>query len=458
MKNTGLVRFALLLLATLWMHPTFAVQSINVQTFNPSTSNHFVFLEDGFKNEWPNPGKFYFGANYNYVDQPLVATDVSQTSKAFNIINSIQTLDLFFGFKPSPGFGLFFGIPINYITYPDTATPPFLTGTTSAVGDLKLMAKIRVTSESSLTSIAFIPEFHLPTGSTENFVSDASTYVGARIAIEHPFENFNLVGNIGFASASNAIYNSTSFDQGIDYTKRLNFGLGGFAPLSDTWGINIEFSSMHMIPFDKNLNPNELYGGFRYAPTESLALTAGASLGKIGGPTGNNYRVVAGLRYAIYEDPKPMSMNDANPIVHAPPVTRTQPVVTAPVVATTPTHAILREKRIELLSPITFEHASSELMPASRVVLNDIVSILKNNPRSYKKIVIEGHTNDIGGDAYNLDLSRARAQSVKDYLVSKGISPNVLDAKGFGDHRLKVAVKDEHSREINRRVEFIVLK
>ena len=451
-----------------------AVESINVQTFNPSTSDHFVLIEDGFKSEWPKTAKYYFGVNYNYVSEPLVALDSSGSYKAYDIINSIQTLDLMFGFKPSPKFGLFFGVPIHYIGFPDAPAAGFPTGSNTAFGDLKLLAKIRLTDETSATSVALIPEFHLPTGSTENFVSDASTYVGGRLAIEHTYNNFTLAGNLGFATASNSIYQIASPAEGIDYRRRFMFGLGGFMPFNDTLGMNMEFSSIHMLPFNNTLNPNELYVGLRDVANENLILTLGASLGRIGGVGGQTYRVIAGLRCTLYEEekqapvvyspppvvpvkpmpaPRPIIVAKAMPTPVAP-----APVVAVPVTSTAKPQAILQAKRIELLTPINFEEGSTQLTYESKGVLDEVADVMKKNHAAYKKILIDGHTNKIGGDKYNLKLSLNRAKAVKSYLMKKGIPAKDLQARGFGLRKPKISYSEVNAMEINRRVEFIVVK
>jgi outer membrane protein OmpA-like peptidoglycan-associated protein len=435
-----------------------AVQSINVQTFNPSVSDHFVLLEDAFKSEWPKTAKFYFGANYNYVSEPLVALDNTQTVRAFNIIERIQTLDLFFGFKPSPKFGLFFGAPIHFVGYPASPAIGYPGGSASVLGDFKILAKIRLTDDSSATSVALIPEIHLPTGNTENFVSDASTYLGARLAIEHTFDSWTFAGNLGFAAASNAVYQTSVLVQGIDYRKRFLFGLGGFMPFSDQWGMNIEFNSIHMLPFDKNLNPNELYAGLRLVANDSTIVTFGGSIGKIGGASGQNYRIIAGLRYTLYEEEKhaPVPLAAYTPAPVYAPIAKATPWP-APVMARAP-KAIMRAKRIEILQPINFENDSARLAFDAKGVLDDVAAVMKKNKRSFKKIMIDGHTNSIGDQPYNLRLSKARSTAVKTYLIQRGIPASWMIGRGFGKSKPKVAVTDPNAIEINRRVEFIVIK
>jgi len=439
--------------------PSLAVQSIDVQTFNPSTSDHFVLIEDAFQSEWPKVAKFYFGANYNYVDEPLVALNAAGTEKAFDIVKQIQTLDLFFGFKPSPKLGLFFGAPIHFIGYPSFPQAGFKSGSATGFGDLKLMAKIRLTNDLSPVAVALIPEIHLPTGDTENFVSDASTYLAARLSIEHQFADWTFAANLGFATAPNSIYVDPSFSQGIDYRHRLMFGFGGFLPFNDQWGMNVEFNSIHMLPFDSSLNPNELYAGLRNAPSDNVVLTLGASLGRIGGPEGQNYRVIAGIRYTGYAEPSPAPLPVYTP---APmPSATPWPSPTPYSVIATPTpqpKAIMRARRIEILQPINFENNSARLVYDAKGVLDDVASLMKKHKRTFKKILVDGHTNKLGTDQHNLKLSIARALAVKNYLMSRGIPAKWMEARGFGERKPKVPYTDPNAMEINRRVEFIVVK
>ena len=71
---------------------------------------------------------------------------------------------------------------------------------------------------------------------------------------------------------------------------------------------------------------------------------------------------------------------------------------------------------------------------------------------------IQGHTDDKGSDDYNLKLSQSRADSVKKYLVSKGIVADTITAKGFGEKNPIIANDSDANREKNRRVEFKITK
>src|SRR5690606_39456412 len=73
------------------------------------------------------------------------------------------------------------------------------------------------------------------------------------------------------------------------------------------------------------------------------------------------------------------------------------------------------------------------------------------------KIEIQGHTDDVGGREFNLELSERRAESVKRYLVEKGIDESRIKTSGFGPDRPIDPAKTSKARAKNRRIEFKVL-
>ena len=116
--------------------------------------------------------------------------------------------------------------------------------------------------------------------------------------------------------------------------------------------------------------------------------------------------------------------------------------------------AIKRQNRIEILRKIFFDFNKDTIKPISFPVLDAVVNILRRYPRV--RIRIEGHTDDVGTDAYNMDLSRRRAKSVMRYLVSKSISSRRLSFIGYGERQPLVRSQSPEARAKNRRVEFII--
>lgn len=107
------------------------------------------------------------------------------------------------------------------------------------------------------------------------------------------------------------------------------------------------------------------------------------------------------------------------------------------------------------LTGVTFKAGSAELVPTSLKTLDAAIAGLKRNPKAL--VEIQGHTSSEGSDELNDRLSQERAYSVKDYMVSKGISEGRLKANGYGSSQPKADNSTEAGRKANRRIELVVL-
>jgi outer membrane protein OmpA-like peptidoglycan-associated protein len=102
-----------------------------------------------------------------------------------------------------------------------------------------------------------------------------------------------------------------------------------------------------------------------------------------------------------------------------------------------------------------FEFNSADLNDASAEYLDDLSKALKDNPQL--KIKLVGHTDNVGSDKFNLKLSLYRAQTIKDFIVEKGISADRIVAEGKGMREPLNANKTEAERTLNRRVELTIM-
>jgi len=103
---------------------------------------------------------------------------------------------------------------------------------------------------------------------------------------------------------------------------------------------------------------------------------------------------------------------------------------------------------------IYFNFASDELRSESEPVLHEISDVLKAHPDW--TLIINGHTDNIGGDALNLDLSRRRATAVRKALVDRyKIEESRLTTNGFGASQPKESNDSDRGRALNRRVELV---
>ena len=99
-----------------------------------------------------------------------------------------------------------------------------------------------------------------------------------------------------------------------------------------------------------------------------------------------------------------------------------------------------------------FDTNSSYIMGSAYTLLDEVVTILQENPEM--KLEIQGHADNTGTSEYNLWLSERRASRVMDYLVSKGIDPDRLTAKGYGSTQPVISNDTADGRARNRRVEL----
>ncbi len=104
---------------------------------------------------------------------------------------------------------------------------------------------------------------------------------------------------------------------------------------------------------------------------------------------------------------------------------------------------------------IFFDFNKDDLQPESYPELERAVAIMKAYPSM--QVEIAGYTDNVGSDTYNKDLSKRRANAVKDYLVRHGIETDRVQAKGYGKDSPIMPNDSDEGRAANRRVEFVVL-
>jgi OOP family OmpA-OmpF porin len=101
---------------------------------------------------------------------------------------------------------------------------------------------------------------------------------------------------------------------------------------------------------------------------------------------------------------------------------------------------------------VLFDFDKAQLKSGAYPILDEGVTVLENNPGL--NIEIQGYTDSTGAEDYNLKLSQKRADSVMDFLVSRGIDPGRLSAKGYGSANPVASNDTAEGRAKNRRVEF----
>ena len=106
------------------------------------------------------------------------------------------------------------------------------------------------------------------------------------------------------------------------------------------------------------------------------------------------------------------------------------------------------------MSDVLFRSGSFELLPGARERLAKVSGIVLAYPSLH--VSVEGHTDSVGSDQYNQDLSEHRAESVRDYFVQQGIPASTLEARGFGKSEPIASNDTAEGRQQNRRVELVL--
>jgi outer membrane protein OmpA-like peptidoglycan-associated protein len=106
------------------------------------------------------------------------------------------------------------------------------------------------------------------------------------------------------------------------------------------------------------------------------------------------------------------------------------------------------------MSDVLFDTGKYSLRPVAREKLAKIAGIVAGHPGL--KLDVEGHTDSVGGEAYNQTLSEQRGTSVRDYLMQQGMAAASVTSKGFGKTQPVASNDNAQGRQENRRVEIVI--
>jgi outer membrane protein OmpA-like peptidoglycan-associated protein len=108
---------------------------------------------------------------------------------------------------------------------------------------------------------------------------------------------------------------------------------------------------------------------------------------------------------------------------------------------------------LTLSGSVLFASGQTELLPSARNRLSEVAEALKQSDNA---LTIEGHTDAQGPDSYNEELSLQRAEQVRDFLVSRGVTPDRITVRGMGEYRPVATNSTPEGRANNRRVEIVL--
>lgn len=136
-------------------------------------------------------------------------------------------------------------------------------------------------------------------------------------------------------------------------------------------------------------------------------------------------------------------------------ISQSRPIVVNKDVTTNQDFALLKKGAKITLRGINFDTGKATIRPDSYPILDEGVTLLKDNPKV--RVEIQGHTDSVGSESYNQRLSEARAQSVVNYLTQRGIEAARLVGKGYGESMPVAPNTTKDGRARNRRIDFLIL-
>lgn len=278
----------------------------------------------------------------------------------------------------------------------------------------------------------FYADFNQKTDRTNVSVYSGSTTLGLDLKLGLPNGSWMPYAKAGWARVTGTgVFPASQFK----YTNDLHLALGVEYKLAPRWSITGELSSAASRVNGSKLDNKNLTVGLNYY---------------FGGPAAAP-AVIAAAPVVVKEEPAPAPapvMAPAPAPVAPPPVV----VKEEPKPVANETWKTLLENKPVCIEGTNFEFDSAKLRSEDIKKLNDVVSFTEK----YKDTQLEasGHTCNIGTNAYNQKLSERRAESVKAYLVKKGVAPQRVVTVGYGETRPMADNKTRAGREQNRRVEI----
>lgn len=458
------------------------VVGVNVQNFNPITSGlDFVTVHSS---ETLRPCNFNCGLFMNYVKNSLPNFNTGGSSST-DFEDYVISADLNFGVGLTKNWDM--GLSVAGVADSDAEDngPSTIKYDNKGLNDIRFNTKYRFTGDRDGGIAAVF---------SMNFVQvENSPYAGEDVPVWY---NLEFVGDTTLSNrvalAANVGYRFRDkgdgvFTSNLRSTPPVTGPIGQrIEPIGDQWIASLaasyyfESSSTKLIgevyagiPADSDANSSftedletvEMLVGLKHDFSQSVAGHFGATIGLGDGTASPDWRVYAGLNWAfgplsacrkkpevirVQKDETPAEAiekaeEDASLSLVDIPIAEENPYTTEP------------RQRIErfVISNVLFDTNKDVLKPEGEEAVAQLAEYL-NRSEGFESLVIEGHTDSMSSEAYNLDLSRRRSLRVRKELIRLGVSDQNMKAMGYGESRPIADNGNPQGRALNRRVEFQV--
>ena len=463
-------------------------EPIDVERFKPAvTWDGFIDLEGSSVRSTADP--WAFGLALNYALNPLVLID--ENNKIANrFVSGRLGADVMASVTLFGPMALGLDIPF-FLAQTGDESPSF-----GGLGDVRLVPKVRLADDRELVGIALVGELRVPTHAGDFSGGARNVQFVPKFVLDHRFGvGVRLGTNLGVALRQGTTFENVNAASEFVYGAALSYRIGGwYGPVeigAEAEGGTALLATPHLEEL-----PLETRVFAKVYATPEWEIFGGPDMGIVPGYGIPTFRAFLGVRYTptnhdrdhdTFPDEEDLCPDNPEDFQGAQPMDGC-PQAAPPEEADDdqdgvpnardlcpneketingfqdedgcpdlgPAHVIREQGKLRILENVEFATGSAMIQPRSYSLLNQVALVLRANP-DIKHMRIEGHTDTRGKREMNLTLSDARAKSVLQYLVMKGIRSERLTSKGFGpDRPLVTPEKDNADLQKNRRVEFII--
>lgn len=462
-------------------------ENIDAERFKPAvTHDGFVTAEGSAVRPTADPWEI--GLFANYAINPLVVVNQdNEVSDKF--ISGRLGIDLLASVTVVGPFAVGVDLPF-FLAQTGDEDPDF-----AGMGDLRIVPKIRLLDDRELLGLGIAAELRAPTHIGDYSGGARNVVFVPRLLADHRFggSGFRLGANVGASLREKTQFENVEALSEFVYAAGLSYRFGGWDGIA-ALGAEVN-GGVGMTDVDLEELPLEGIVFTKINPTDEWELSGGPGIGLVPGYGIPTFRAFVGVRYTPtnhdrdhdgipdaedqcpdtpedhdgFEDSDgcPEAGNEADDDTDGIPnvdddcpdqketINGIQDEDGCPDGG--PAKVIRKDNKLMILENVQFATASANIRPTSYSILNQVALVLKANP-DIKKLRIEGHTDSRGPREMNVVLSKARAQSVRRYLISRGVQSSRLEAEGYGPDRPLVKEVDAASLQKNRRVEFVVVE
>jgi len=456
-----------------------AQAELDAERFKPAvTHDGFVTSEGTAVRPTADPFEFGLLANYGY--RPLVIADSNGYVRS--VVGGRLGMDLQASVTLFEPFAVGLDLPFFF------AQSGYYDPDGAGLGKLRVVPKVRLLDDRKGFGLAILGELRLPTHTGDYSGNPGFEFI-PKVAADHRFRSGIRVGaNLGVAIRESENYYNVNTGSELVYSAAIGYRFGGNQGKTEV-GLDL-LGGVGLVRTRREQVPLELFGYVKQALSEEWELFGGPGVGLAPGYGIPVFRFFAGVKFAptahdrdhdgisddrdacpdIAEDRDADQDSDGCP--EEDPDSDRDGVPddddlcpnakeTINGIAdddgcpdTGDPRVIYEEGKFTVLDTIRFETGRADIKPESHGLLDQVAQMVKANPDV--KVRVEGHTDDTGPRDLNMRLSQERAESVRRYLIQRGVAPQRVRAVGYGPDKPLVKDTTEEARTKNRRVEFVV--